>query len=247
VTFLARWREPPPVRLNDAAVYNERAESWWSDDDPYFAQLRAMVRPRLSFLSRHALPLTGVRVLDVGAGGGLLAVELAARGAWVVALDIAPRALRAARAEATRRQLALPAVVADGERIPLRDASFDVVVCADVLPHVVDKPPLLDELARLVAPGGKLYVATMNRTALARFVLITLGEDVLGLVPRGTHVAEKFITPAELADEMAARGLALGVVEGVGPVGFNRKGPIFGRSPTQAIMYHALFTRAAVA
>jgi 2-polyprenyl-6-hydroxyphenyl methylase / 3-demethylubiquinone-9 3-methyltransferase len=242
VTFLARWREPPPARLNDVAVY-DRADAWWSDDDSYFAQLRAMVRPRLSFFARHALPLAGARVLDVGAGGGLLSVELAARGARVVALDLAPNALRAARAEAGRRQLALAVVVAGGERIPLPDASFDMVVCADVLPHVPDKPPLLDELARLVAPSGKLFVATMNRTALARFVLITLGEDVLGLIARGTHLAEKFITPAELASEMAARGLTLVVVEGVGPTGFDRKGLTFGKIPTQAVMYQALFSK----
>jgi 2-polyprenyl-6-hydroxyphenyl methylase/3-demethylubiquinone-9 3-methyltransferase len=244
LTLLARWREPPPARRNDAAVYNRRADAWWSTGDPYFASLRAMVRPRLSFFARHALLPAGARVLDVGAGGGLLAVELAARGARVVALDLAPRALQAARAEAGRRRLALAAVVADGERAPLREASFDLVVCADVLPHVVDQPPLLDELARLVAPGGKLYVATMNRTALARFVLITLGEDVLGLIPRGTHVAETFVTPAELAREMAARGLTRAVLEGVGPVGFDRKGLLFGRVPLQAVMYQALFTKA---
>lgn len=243
MTFLARWREPPPARRNDVAVYDERAEAWWSDDDPYFAALRAMVPPRLSFFARHALPPAGARVLDAGAGGGLLSVELAARGARVVALDLAPRALRAARGEAGRRRLALAAVVALGERCPLRDASFDLVVCADVLPHVVAPPPLLDELARLVAPGGKLYVATMNRTALARFVLITLGEDVLGLIPRGTHVAEKFITPAELSSEMAARGLTLAAVEGVGPAGFGRKGLTFGKVPTQAVMYQALFIK----
>jgi 2-polyprenyl-6-hydroxyphenyl methylase/3-demethylubiquinone-9 3-methyltransferase len=242
VTFLARWREPPPARRNDVAVYDERADAWWNDDDSYFAALRAMVRPRLSFFARHALPLAGARVLDAGAGGGLLSVELAARGARVVALDLGPRALRAARAEAGRRGLTLAAVVANGGRCPLKDASFDLVVCADVLPHVVDLPPLLDELARLVAPGGRLYVATMNRTALARFVLITLGEDVLGLIPRGTHVAEKFITPAELSRELASRGLTLAIIEGVGPSGFDRKGLTFGRIPSQAVMYQALFT-----
>jgi 2-polyprenyl-6-hydroxyphenyl methylase/3-demethylubiquinone-9 3-methyltransferase len=184
------------------------------------------------------------RVLVGGGGGGLLSVERGARGARVVALDLACRALRAARAEAARRRLAVAAVVANGERMPLRDASYDLVVCADVLPHVADQPPLLDDLARLVAPGGKLYVATMNRTALARFVLITLGEDLLGLIPRGTHLAEKFITPAELAGEMAARGLTLAVAEGVGPVGFGRKGLTFGKLPARTVMYQALFTKA---
>jgi 2-polyprenyl-6-hydroxyphenyl methylase/3-demethylubiquinone-9 3-methyltransferase len=243
VTFLAKWREPPPAKINDVAMYDERADAWWNDADPTFAPLKAMAQPRLSFFQRHAIALAGKHVLDVGAGGGFLSVEMAQRGAHVTALDLAPRALRAARAEASRRALTLAAVAASAEAMPLRDGAFDLVVCTDVLPHIIDKKAVLDELARLVKPGGQLFVATMNRTSLARFVLITLGEDILGVVARGTHDAATFITPAELAREMSARGLTQLHVEGVGPAGLNGKGFVFGKVPTQAVMYQSLFQR----
>lgn len=241
--LFAKWREPPPAKINDVALYEEQADAWWKDGDPTFAPLKAMAAPRLRFFERHGVALAGKRVLDVGAGGGFLSVEMAARGAHVTALDLAPRALQAARAEARRRGLALTCVAASAEHVPTRDARFDLVVCTDVLPHIVDKRMVFDELARNVAPGGTLFVATMNRTALARFVLITLGEDILGIVVRGTHDPATFITPDELTDEMSARGLSRDVVEGVGPAGVNGKGLTFGRVPTQAVMYQALFTR----
>ncbi len=245
MTFLAKWREPPPAKINDVAMYDERADAWWSDTDPMFAPLRAMAQPRLSFVARHAVALDGKRVLDVGAGGGFLSVELAQRGAHVTALDLAPRALMAARTEAARRMLALSAVAASAEAVPLRDAAFDLVICTDVLPHIVDKKLVLDELARLVKPRGQLFVATMNRTALAKFILITLGEDILGIVARGTHDDATFITPDELAREMSARGLTQVHVEGVGPAGLNGKGFVFGKVPTQAVMYQSLFAKPA--
>jgi 2-polyprenyl-6-hydroxyphenyl methylase / 3-demethylubiquinone-9 3-methyltransferase len=243
MTFLAKWREPPPAKINDVAMYDERADAWWSDTDPMFAPLRAMTRPRLSFFERHDVKLEGKRVLDVGAGGGFLSVELAQRGAHVVALDLAARALKAACTEASKRALALSAVAASAEQVPLKDAVFDLVVCTDVLPHIVDKKLVFDELARLVKPGGQLFVATMNRTALAKFILITLGEDILGLVTRGTHDPATFITPDELAREMQTRGLTQAHVEGVGPAGINAKGFVFGKVPTQAVMYQSLFTK----
>lgn len=247
MTLFARWREPPPARINDVAMYDERADAWWSDTDPTFTPLRAMARPRLSFFERHAVPLAGQRVLDVGAGGGFLSVEMAQRGARVVALDLAPRALMAACNEAARRGLPagqLTALAASAEHVPLADAAFDLVVCTDVLPHIEDKRLVLDELGRLVKPGGRLFVATMNRTGVARFILITLGEDILGVVARGTHDPKTFITPEELAREMSTRGFAQQIVEGVGPAGLNGKGFVFGKVPTQAVMYQSLFTKA---
>lgn len=240
MTLLARWREPPPATINSVAVYHERADAWWSEVDRSFAPLRAMAAARLIFLARHGVPLQGSRVLDVGAGGGFLSIEMAQRGALVLALDLAPRALAAARAEAERRGLSLSTIAASAERVPLWDARFPLVVCTDVLPHIVEQQLIFDELARLVAPGGKLLVATMNSTALARFVLITLGEDILGVLPRGTHDPRTFVSPEELARQMRARGLTHVVTEGTS---WRRFGVTFGRSALRAIMYQALFTK----
>ena len=243
MTLLARWRTPAPAKRNDVAIYQERASAWWNLEDPSFTPLRAMARPRLAFLERAGVTLAGARVVDVGAGGGFVSVELAARGAHVVAVDLAPAALRAAHAESARRGLTLRVAAGAADALPLASAAFDLVVCTDVLVHVPDQQRALDELARVTAPGGCLYVASMNRTALARFVLITLGEDILGVVVRGTHDPATFIRPAELSADLARRGFAMVAIDGVGPVGLNASGLVFGRSPIQAVMYHALFRR----
>lgn len=243
MTFLARWRTPPPARINDVAIYDERASAWWDDADPVFLPLRAMARPRLSFLERQGIAFDRKRVADVGAGGGFVSLELAARGAQVVAIDLAPRALDAAVLEATKRKLSLSPIAASAEALPLASGSFELIVCTDVLVHVPHPQRAFDELARLCAPGGQVYVATMNRTWLAKFVLLTLGEDILGIVARGTHDPKTFIRPSELESELGRRGLRMIACEGVGPVGVGRRGLTFGRSPTKAVMYHALFTR----
>lgn len=243
MTLLARWRTPAPARINDVAIYEECASSWWSERDPVFAPLRAMAKPRLRFLARHDIELEGRVVVDVGAGGGFVALPLAAGGARVIAVDLAPSALTAGVVEGRRRGLILPAVAASAEAIPLASACAHLVVCTDVLVHVPNRARALDEITRLCAPGGHVYIATMNRTWLARLVLVTLGEDILGIVARGTHDPATFIRPGELDDELSRRGLGLVAREGVGPVGAGRRGLTFGRSPTTAVMYHALFQR----
>src|SRR3954466_15477697 len=97
--LFARWRTPPPSKINDVAIYEDEADAWWDDASPIFAPLRAMTSARLAFLDRHGVDVQGKRVVDVGAGGGYVSIELAQRGAHVVAVDLAPSALRAANAE----------------------------------------------------------------------------------------------------------------------------------------------------
>ncbi|MFT5686983.1 MAG: 2-polyprenyl-6-hydroxyphenyl methylase/3-demethylubiquinone-9 3-methyltransferase [Myxococcota bacterium] len=121
--------------------------------------------------------------------------------------------------------------------MPVESDSIDLAVCTDVLVHVPDPRPVLLEIGRVLRPGGALLVSTINRTWLARLVMITLGEDLLGMVHRGTHDPAKFIRPAELTDWLTAGGMTLAKLEGVGPVGISLRGLLrFGRHPTQAVM-----------
>ena len=176
----------------------DRAD-WWDEGARAFASLRSVTTFRLELL-RQWLPqgFAGRTVVDLGCGGGLLAVPLARAGAHVVGLDLAPKALRAAAAQQSERLLAAQADLAE---LPLAERSADLVLLADVLEHVDDPAAVVAQAARVLRPGGALFVNTIHRTLRSRVFAITLGEG-LGFIPRGTHQWRKFVRPDEL-DAMA--------------------------------------------
>lgn len=172
---------------------------WWEPCDRAFASLRAVSAFRLDLLRQWlGDDWRGRAVVDLGCGGGLLAVPLAREGAHVVGLDLAPKALRAAAAQQSERLLAAQADLAE---LPLAERSADVVLLADVLEHVDDPAAVVAQAARVLRPGGALFVNTIHRTLRSRVFAITLGEG-LGFIPRGTHQWRKFVRPDEL-DAMA--------------------------------------------
>lgn len=167
-----------------------------------------------------------------------MAEALASRGARVTGIDPAAEAIDAARAHARKTGLRIGYDVGVGEALPYDSASFDAVVCVDVLEHVADLNKVLSEVARTLRPGGMFLFDTINRNLLARLATITIAEDVLRLLPRGTHDPAMFIKPAELRAAMQGAGLVPGVVTGLGPRGINRRFDLtFGPLPITAILY----------
>jgi 2-polyprenyl-6-hydroxyphenyl methylase / 3-demethylubiquinone-9 3-methyltransferase len=125
-----------------------------------------------------------------------------------------------------------------GEALPYDDAIFDAVVCVDVLEHVGDLNMVLEQVARTLRPGGLFLFDTINRNPLARLATITIAEDVLRLLPRGTHDPAMFIKPRELQRALQGAGLVPGPITGLGPRGINRRGDlIFGPLPLTAVLY----------
>jgi 2-polyprenyl-6-hydroxyphenyl methylase/3-demethylubiquinone-9 3-methyltransferase len=125
-----------------------------------------------------------------------------------------------------------------GEALPYADAAFDIVVCVDVLEHVQDLSKVLAEVARVLKPGGVFLFDTINRNPLARLAVITVAEDMLGLLPKGTHDPAMFIKPAELRTALGSAGFEVGALTGLGPRGLNRRGDfVFGRLPGTMIIY----------
>jgi 2-polyprenyl-6-hydroxyphenyl methylase / 3-demethylubiquinone-9 3-methyltransferase len=154
--------------------------------------------------------LAGARVLDVGCGGGLLAEALAARGAQVTAIDLAPAMIETARLHAAGSGLDIEYRVQDALELAQQSPNgYDVVCCMEMLEHVADPAAFLGTLARLVKPGGAVFVSTLNRNVKAFLLAIVGAEYVMRLLPRGTHEYERFIRPAELASWARATGLAL--------------------------------------
>lgn len=194
---------------NDLEIYQREATSFWDESSPALRSLRSVGEFHLGLIEREWGPLLrGARVVDLGCGGGRMALALAERGALVTGVDRAGRALEAGLEEARRRGLDVRFVCADLTRTPLPDGDFDFVVLGDVLEHLEDPRAAIAEAARLLAPRGRLFVNTFDRRALSTLAVVHLAEG-LGLVPRGTHDPRMFVRPAELEEYAAAHGLAV--------------------------------------
>jgi 2-polyprenyl-6-hydroxyphenyl methylase/3-demethylubiquinone-9 3-methyltransferase len=222
---------------NDLSIYDTVADRWWSDDIRWVRTLKNLVPGRLEWFDRQ-IDWQGKAVLDLGCAGGFMAEALAARGADVTGIDPAANAIDAARAHAHTTGLRIGYDVGVGEALPYDDSSFDAVVCVDVLEHVADLNMVLSEVARTLRPGGLFLFDTINRNPLAQLATITIAEDILRLLPRGTHDPAMFIKPRELRTAMQGAGLVPGAVTGLGPRGINRRFDLtFGPLPLTAILY----------
>ena len=194
--------------------FDELAQRWWDANGPQKA-LHALNPVRLDYVAQRA-PLMGAAALDVGCGGGLLSEALAKAGAAVTAIDLAPNLLKVARLHGLEsgikvgyRQVAVD-VLAD--ELP---AGFDVITCMEMLEHVPDPGAIVEACARLLKPGGRLFLSTLNRTPAAFALAIVGAEYVARLLPKGTHLYRDFIKPAELARMLRDAGLELEDISGL--------------------------------
>ncbi len=223
---------------NDLSIYQTYARNWWDGSQRFLRLLHNIVPARMQHFSAVVGNWTGKTVLDLGCGGGFMAEALARAGANVIGVDPSAPAVAAAQEHAREGGLTIDYRVGTGERIPLESASTDCVVCVDVLEHVENVDTVLDEIRRVLKPGGIFLFDTINRTPVATMVLVHFGETVLGLLPRGTHDPAKFIRPSELSVKLLARGFDMGPLAGLGPCGIDRRLDFtFGRLPSLQIMY----------
>ena len=220
----------PSVDPAEVERFAALAERWW-DRHGAFRALHALNPVRIAYV-RDALvagtkrdaggdgtaalkPLAGLRVLDVGCGGGLMAEPLCRLGADVVAIDAAEANVSAARHHAEEQGLAIDyrhataeALAADGER-------FDAVVALEIVEHVADLDVFAAACAALVKPGGSFVVATLNRTLAAYALAIVAGERILGWLPAGTHDWSRFVRPAEMVRLLRRHGLSVADMRGM--------------------------------
>jgi 2-polyprenyl-6-hydroxyphenyl methylase/3-demethylubiquinone-9 3-methyltransferase len=185
-----------------------QGDTWW-DPDGSFRALHRLNPTRLGYIrSRLAThfhrdpaslrPFAGLRLLDVGCGGGLVAEPMTRLGFAVTGIDAEAAAIEAAREHARAGGLDIDYQVATVESIMDLGGRFDAVLALEVVEHVADRDAFLRSLAELVAPGGALIAATINRTARSFALAIVGAEYVLGWIPRGTHDWRKFVRPSEL-------------------------------------------------
>ena len=222
---------------NDLTIYDAAAGHWWSDDIRWVRTLKNLVPGRLGWFDKH-IAWDDKDVLDLGCAGGFMTEAIARKGARVTGIDPAAKAIDAARAHARGSGLGVSYDTGVGENLPYGDGRFDAVVCVDVLEHVQDLKKVLSEIARVLKPGGTFLFDTINRNRVARFATITIAEDLLRLLPQGTHDPGLYIRPGELRELLHRVGLNPGPMTGLGPRGINRRGDLtFGALPLKTVLY----------
>jgi 2-polyprenyl-6-hydroxyphenyl methylase/3-demethylubiquinone-9 3-methyltransferase len=218
--------ESSTVDPDEVARFAALAEQWW-DPRGKMGVLHKFNPVRLGFIKEAACrqfdrdarrldALSGLRMLDIGCGGGLLCEPLARLGAAMVGADPAERNIAAARLHADQSGLPVDYRATTAEALADAGERFDVVLAMEVVEHVADVALFVKRCAEMVNPGGLLIAATLNRT-LKSFALAIVGaEYVLGWLPRGTHSWDKFVTPNELEAAVERNGLR--VIEETGVI-----------------------------
>jgi 2-polyprenyl-6-hydroxyphenyl methylase / 3-demethylubiquinone-9 3-methyltransferase len=213
-------RDPLADATIDAAEvgrFSRLAGEWW-DPRGKMAVLHKFNPVRLAYIrdavcrqfgrrAGHPPCLDGIRILDIGCGGGILCEPLARLGAAMVGADPSPDNIKAAELHAQRGGLTIDYRLAAAEALSRAGERFDVVLAMEVVEHVADVRLFVRCCADMVKPGGLMIAATLNRTVKS-FALAILGaEYVLRWLPRGTHRWEKFVTPGELEYAMGQTGM----------------------------------------
>ena len=199
--------------------FSAMAAEWWSPTGKFkplhkfnpvrLAYIRDKAAESFSRNPKTAKPLEGLRVLDIGCGGGLLSEPVARMGAEVVGADPSEKNIGIASTHAKSSGVAVDYRAVTAEQLAEAGETFDIVLNMEVVEHVADVELFMNTCASMVRPGGLMFVATINRTMKAAALAIFAAENVLRWLPRGTHQYEKLVRPEELEKPLAASGLEI--------------------------------------
>jgi len=196
------------IEPQEIEYYDRLAQQWW-DPQGKFWPLHRLNALRVQYI-RQALclhfgrrcegekPLTGLRVIDIGCGGGILSESMAALGASVRGIDVVEKSIQVARQHSQQQGLAIRYDYVTVEDVVESGDKYDVVLNMEVVEHVADLPLFMSACTGLLEPQGIMFIATINRTPLSWMFAILGAEYLLGWLPKGTHSWGKFVTPGEL-------------------------------------------------
>lgn len=204
------------VDTQEVEKFNSLAYRWW-DAEGELKTLHEVNPLRMDFIQQHTGALNGLKVLDVGCGGGILSEALARAGAQTTAIDMAETSLEVARLHLLESGLEVNYQQSTVEDFAsTHEGSFDVVTCMEMLEHVPDPESIVEACAKLLKPGGKAFFSTLDRHPKSYVHAIIGAEYLLKMLPRGTHDYQKFIRPAELGTWMRHADLDLDAMAGIG-------------------------------
>ncbi|OLP53732.1 bifunctional 3-demethylubiquinol 3-O-methyltransferase/2-polyprenyl-6-hydroxyphenol methylase [Rhizobium rhizosphaerae] len=205
--------------------FSALAAEWWNPHGK-FKPLHKFNPVRLAYIRDKASeafgrdakaprPLEGLRLLDIGCGGGLLSEPMARMGASVVGADASEKNIKIAQTHAAGSGVSVDYRAVTAEALAEAGETFDIILNMEVVEHVSDVPFFLSTCASMLRPGGLMFVATINRTMKAAALAIFAAENVLRWLPRGTHQYDKLVRPEELEAPLAASGLTISDRTGV--------------------------------
>lgn len=187
------------VDPNEIKKFEDLASRWW-DPKSEFAPLHAINPLRTEYIDLHS-PVKGLKVLDVGCGGGLISEALASFGATVTGIDMGEAPLSVAKLHLLESGLDVEYKKITAEELAdQRPGHYDIVTCLEMLEHVPDPSSVIKACADIVKPGGDVYFSTINRNPKAWLFAIVGAEYILNMLPKGTHEFDKFIKPSELSE-----------------------------------------------
>ncbi len=196
-------------------------QEWWDLNGP-LKTLHDINPTRFEFIENY-VDLAGKKALDIGCGGGIISEGLAQRHANVTAIDMAPNAIEAAKHHAQISQLDIDYQVTTVEEFAEKHpGQFDLITCLEMLEHVPSPSSIIRAASRLLKPGGQIFFSTINRTFKAKSLAVFAAENVLRVVPKGTHDFNKFITPLELYEMCESNDLDVKKIQGMSYNPFNR-------------------------
>lgn len=240
-----RFDQTASIDAEDIARFDQLAASWWDPAGP-MRPLHLFTPVRLDYILRAVRrtgrgaispdqPLAGLRVLDIGCGGGLLAEPIARLGARLTAIDGSAEAISAAAAHAAASGLDIDYQHCSAEMLASQPGRFDLIYASEVIEHVADLDSFASAIDQLLSPSGLLVITTINRTLAAAALAKYAAEYLLRLVPAGTHQVEKFIRPDELQALFRRHHILLDDITGFVPIPGGR----FTMAPITAINYGA--------
>lgn len=214
------------IDAEEVERFSALAAEWWNPNGKFkplhkfnpvrLAYIRDQIAERFGRDPRAARPLAGLRILDIGCGGGLLCEPMARLGADVVGADASETNIEVAKLHAAESKVEIDYRATTAEALAEAGEKFDVILNMEVVEHVSDVPLFVNACAGMVKPGGLMFVATINRTLKALALAIVGAEYVLRWLPRGTHQFGKLVRPEEL--EKALTDAGMGIVDRTGVV-----------------------------
>ena len=217
---MARSTSAASIDPEEVAKFSAMAAQWW-DPQGKFRPLHQFNPVRLGFIrdtvgahfgldGRTREPFAGLRFLDIGCGGGLLSEPMARLGATITGVDASEANIKTASLHAAEQGLGIDYRHGAAEDLAAKEAgAFDVILNMEVIEHTADPAAFLRACTALLAPGGLMIVATINRTPKARLLAISMAERVLRWLPRGTHDYDKLVKPLEIRAPLEEEGLAV--------------------------------------
>ncbi len=209
----------------EVARFAAIADEWWDPNGKFrplhqlapvrLAFIREQITARLGLDDASVRPFEGLRILDVGCGGGLVSEPMARLGAMVTAIDAAARNIEVAKLHARQSGLDIDFRATQPEDMARSGESFDIVISLEVVEHVADLPAFLAACSALVRPGGGLVLSTINRTLKSLALAKVMAEYVLRWLPVGTHDWKKFVKPSELASDLRPTGMEIVAMRGM--------------------------------